>query len=490
MSQNHPSTVPGPRPMPVLGSWGNFMSLMRDPIATMGRLFKTYGRVAALAAGGGPIRVFSTNPDCPGVVFVYSPELVRAVEAQHDLYHKSPLTGLYYPAEGAPPRQAALRHFISGLFAVNGNEHRRQRRLLAPAFHKKHIASYYDHIVSLTQQTLDRWRPGERLNVHHAMQQLTLRVVVKTLFGGDLDSAMPLGEKLQEVMHRMLEPATFLARYDLPGTPYRRVLTLVSEIERGVRGLIEQKQASGANDGDMLSMLLAARDEEDGSGLTEDEIVGHASLIFVAGHETSSVALTMTLFLLSQHPRFAADLYTELNDLLHGAPPTLEQLNQVPLLDYTIKESLRLLPPAVWNMRTATEPTELGGYRIPKDTEVIASIYHTHHMSELYEQPETFNPYRWVSLERDTFEYNPFGGGPRMCIGSGFAMMEMKIVLAMLLQRYRLEFIPGTAVDRFVLGAFSLKHGLPMLVQPQDCRFDQGVGGVRGDIREMVDLPT
>jgi len=483
-----PFEIPGPR-RSIIGPMGNVVTLTRDPLATMTRLFKEYGRIVALSEGGGN-RLFSTNPKCPGVVFVYGPDLIRTLQSQHDVFYKNALTGIFYPPDSAPPREAVLRNFVSGLFSVNSNEHRRQRRMIAPAFHKKHVETYHADIIDLTQHELDSWQPGETRDIHLAMQELTLRIVTKTLFGGDLDSALHIGQKMQESIHLMINPTTYLLRYDVPGLPYHRLLNKVSEIEQGVREVIAGKQANSSDQYDLLSMLLATRDEDDGSSLTEDEIVGHASLIFAAGHDTSASCLTFTLFLLSQHPRFAGDLFSELDDLLHGAAPTLEQLNQVPLLEYTLKESLRLLPPAAWNMRVAAEPTELGGYKLPKGTEVIASVYHTHRMPELYDQPYVFNPYRWVTLERDTFEYNPFGGGPRMCIGSMFAMQEMKIVLSMLLQRYRLEAIRGTRLDRFMSGTMTVKRGLPMIVQPQDCRFDQGVGGIRGNIREMVELPA
>jgi cytochrome P450 len=218
------------------------------------------------------------------------------------------------------------------------------------------------------------------------------------------------------------------------------------------------------------------------------EVIGNLFAIFLAGHETSSSALTWTLFLLSQHPRYAADLLTELDDLLQGAPPTVAQMNQVPLLECTIKESLRLLPPVPYSTRFACQATELGGCPIPAGTDVFVSLYHTHRMPELYTEPTVFNPYRWLGIERDVFEFTPFNSGPRMCLGAGFAMQEMKLILAMILQRCRLEFIPNTRVDRFVGFSMAARQGLPMIVRKQDREFGRGVGGVRGNVRQMVAL--
>jgi len=460
------------------------LKFIRDPLKYVSRLFKVYDPVAALSATGWS-RIFSTRLDCPGTVFVYGPTLAREVESQHDTYHKCALSGLLYPNGKVSPRQEPLLEYATGLFSVNDEMHRRHRRLLAPAFHKKRIEGYHADMVNITQAILDDWRPGQRRDIQAEMKRITLRIATTTLFGEDMNMGGGLSEALQESLKLIVAPGTLLLPYDLPGLPYHRFLNAAKSINVGIRAIIARKRARGLTGDDVLSMLLQTSDE-DGSALTESEVVGHAGVIFAAGHETSSTALTWTLFLLSQHPRLAADLLNQLDDVLHGAPPTPQQLNQIPLLEYTLKESLRLLPPIVWNTRVTALDTELGGYPLSADTEVIVSIYHTHHQPDLYEQPERFNPYRWVALERDTFEYNPFSGGPRMCLGAQFAMLEMKIVLAMLLQRYRLQFIPGTLVDRFLSITMSPKQGLPMLVQKQDRRFEYGVGGVRGNVREMV----
>ena len=480
--------IPGPRPIPVLGPIGNLFKLTRDPINYMGDLFRDYGPVAALVAGGRS-RVFSTQPDCPGTVLAYGPELAREVETQHDLYHKSALSGTLYPTGHVSTRQEPLLEYITGLFNVNGSEHRRHRRLLAPAFHKKRIETYHADMISITQQMLDSWKPGERRDLHDDMMHLTMLIATKTLFGENVEGGIEIAEALQESLGLVLSPKTIMAPYDLPGLPYRRFLNVAKRINTGIRNIIAHKRAEGADGDDVLSMLLQTRDE-DNSMLTESEVIGHTTVIFAAGHETSSNALTWTLFLLSQHPQFAAELLDELDAMLGGAPPTLDQLQELPLLEYTIKESMRLLPPVPWNTRTTAGPTELGGHHLPVGTEVIISIYHTHHMAELYEQPEVFNPHRWSTIERDSFEYNPFSGGPRMCIGAPFAMQEMKIALAMMLQRYRFQLLPDVPVERFVSITMALKYGLPMLVHNQDRQFSQGVGGVRGNVHEMVKLPA
>ncbi len=213
------------------------------------------------------------------------------------------------------------------------------------------------------------------------------------------------------------------------------------------------------------------------------------AVFLAAGLETSANALTWTLFLLSQHPHVMADLVDELAAVLHGAPPTVDQIERLPLLDHVIKESMRVIAPVPFNGRVTSQAVSLAGYVLPPGTEVFVSIYHTHKMPELYPEPNVFNPHRWETIQPTIFEYNPFSAGPRLCIGAPFAMLEMKIGLAMLLQRYRLELVRGQTIDRLGVIVLTPKQGMLMTVHPQDRQFGKGVGGVRGNVREMVVLP-
>ncbi|MEO0374593.1 MAG: cytochrome P450, partial [Cyanobacteria bacterium P01_A01_bin.17] len=168
--------------------------------------------------------------------------------------------------------------------------------------------------------------------------------------------------------------------------------------------------------------------------------------------------------------------------------PTVEQLSQLPLLERVIKESMRVIAAVPWNGRVTSQETELGGYTLPKGTEVFVSIYHTHQMPDLYPDPTAFKPERWEAISPSSYEFNPFSAGPRLCIGAAFALMELKIVLAMLLQRFRWELMPDQVIDRKGLISLKPKLGINMKVHSQDRRFSDGVGGVQGNIREMVRL--
>lgn len=480
-------TVPGPPAR--LGGYLNLMRVVRDPIAEMGRLFAAYGPVASLARGARP-RLFSSYPRTEGVVFVRGPELLRQVATDAETYHRYHLLGPLAPGEHPTRRQEPLRYFGAGLFAMNEAEHRRARRLMLPAFHRRRVEAYRDQMVALTQELAAGWAPGQVVDVHHAMTELTMQIVTGALFGVDPHSAgRRIGRTIQRAIDLSFNLATLLLPLDIPGTTYARFLDAAGQIEDELRRLIYEKRIAGDDGGDVLSMLMDARDEEDGSMLSEGDLLGHAGLLFIAGHETSSNALAFTLLLLSQHPQICADLLDELQAALGGAPPTVEQLRELPLLDRVVKESMRVLPPVPWNSRVAVAADELGGQRILPATEILLSIYHTHHMPEIYPSPERFDPARWERHEYGIFEYNPFSGGPRMCIGASFATQEIKLVLATLLQRFRFELVEGATVSRFVGPTMSLRPGLPMRIWPQDRQLQRGVGGLRGNFRELVELP-
>ncbi len=483
-------TVPGPRPVPILGPAGNIMCFMRDMVGYADRLFKTYGRVASLVDSGG-ITISPSLPSYPGTVVTYGPDLIREVTRQHDVYFKYPLTKTLYARWKTSARTRPLKYLLTGLFGYNGDEHLQQRRLLQPAFHKKCLEAYHQDMVNITRSSLENWLPGEVRNIAEDLRLLLMNIVAKTLFGEDiLAYGDDLGKLHREVFSLLKSPLTSLLPIDFPGFPYHRFLSLIGLIDGYMHALIAQKRAAVNRGNDILSTLMEAHDEESGHRLSDDELLGHLGALFAAGYETSTNALIWTLFLLAQHPQIAADLLDEVESILHGEAPTIEQMQQLPLLDRVVKESLRVLPPVPVNSRILSQPSELDGYALPAGTEVYLSIYHTHHMPELYPQPELFNPGRWETIAPTLFEYGPFSSGRRVCIGASFALMDIKIILSMLIQRYRLQCLPHARVDRSGIIVLTPRGGLPVLVHKQDRQFTHGVGGIRGSIREMVELPA
>lgn len=483
-------TVPGPKPIPLVGATGNTFRFTQDPIGYSSQLFQDYGPMVSLCEQGGT-NLFTPFEKCPGTVIVYGPDLIRQARTPHSQWNLTPLSMTLYPMEAVSNRKQPLKHFLVGLWGVNGDDHRLQRRLMMPAFHTRHIQSYWQDMVNITQSSLSHLRPGTTINLVEETRLLAMRIVTKTLFGEDSGRAgQGVGHILEQALAVLSQPLTTLMPYDIAGLPYRKFLNLITCFDKEMRTIIAAKRARQSKDSDVLSMLIRARDEETGMTLSETELLGHVGSLFAAGHETTSLTLGWTVLLLSQHPDIAADLMDELDAVLHGDPPRIDQLDQLPLLERVIKESLRLIPPVPFTWRYNNQIADLGGYTLPVGTEVYCSIYATHHLPELYENPNHFNPSRWERINPDMWEYMPFSTGSRMCMGAAFAMMELKIVLSMMLQTYRLEFVPSVSVDRYGIITIAPKNGLPMHIHRPDRNFTAGVGGVQGNVREMVQLPS
>jgi cytochrome P450 len=492
-------SAPGPEPMRFLGAIGNLVHYMRDPIGNSGRLFARYGNVVSIVRA--PVRMANPGPGWgtgklsratgAGVVIVNGADLNREVLTQHERFHMIALPGRMLPVgERLTDRQKPMTRMFTGLFHVNEDEHRRHRRLLMPAFHKTRIDAYRDEMVRITEDALARFQAGEVRDVHADMTELTLRVATKTLFGEDEgERGVALARMMQEWLVTMFSPLMMLPRFDVRGLPYRRFLDLTNEIDGQTAAIVRAKRARATPDSsDMLSTLLAARDE-DGSALDEDELIGHAGVIFAAGHETSTNALAWTLFLLSQHPQIARDLEDELDGQLRGGPPTVETLSKLPFLDAVVKESMRVLPPVPMHPRIVAEDSELGGHRLPAGSELFLSIYHMHHDPAVFPDPSVFRPRRWETSKPSVYEYNPFSAGPRMCIGASFAIMEIKIVLATMLQRFRLVLPDAARVDPRVAITMAPAGGLPMRVRRRADRVTVP-RAVRGKVRDLVQLPS
>ncbi|ERT07386.1 cytochrome P450 family protein [Lyngbya aestuarii BL J] len=483
-------TIPGPSPLPLVGRTVNTINFAKDSIGYSSELFKTYGKVASIVAGGGT-NLYSAASDCPGSVIAYGPEIVRQVATQTHIYHKAPLSGTLYRYKDISERTKPLKNYGVGLFGVNDETHLQQRKLMMPAFHHQQLHSYRDDMVAITQSEIEQIKMNEPCEINQFMKRLTLRIATKSLFGEDVTQKdQSAGSLLQEILNIQISPFTKLLPLDLPGFSFHRYLNYLSLFETQMKGIIAEKKAKTTPDSDVLSMLIKARYEDTGHPLTEDELIAHTGVLFLAGHETTANALTWTLLLLSQHPQVCNDLLDELDSTLHGDSPSVKQLQQLPLLERVIKESLRVITSVPWNGRVTSQTTELGGYLLPKGTEVFVSIYHTHHLSDIYRDPEAFNPNRWENINPSVYEYNPFSAGPRLCLGAAFAMMEIKIVLAMLLQRFRWEYLPVQKIDRNGFIAIKPKFGMQMKVCPQDREFVRGVGCVEGNVREMVKLPS
>lgn len=445
----------------------SYVKFFLDPIGCITKIHREIGPLAEVSCFGKPF------------VFALGPEFNRQILGDPATFHVIPITLL-------GPEQSAQRRIGTGLVTINDDLHKRHRRLVLPQFRGKAIEMHCDAIVSTTAQMLDGWRCGEGRDVLPDMTRLTVRIAGSTLFSlDDPYLARTTAELINRWFHANASPLARLLRRDVWGTPYHRLLGLAQRIERQIVKLIEHRRASAAEGHDVLSILLRAHDE-DGEMLTDEEVIGETTVLFAAAHETTSKVLTWTLFLLAQHPSIAVDLVDELQGVLRGHPLTVEHLGRLPLLDRVVKESMRILPPVPFNFRKTTRPVQLGGKDVPEGRTVLFSHYVTHHMPELYAEPETFQPDRWLTINPSQYEYLPFSAGPRMCIGAGFATMAIKVALAMILYRHRLTVVPNARIDRSVDITLSPRYGMPMTIGAQDREFARVP--VLGNIHEMVDL--
>lgn len=438
----------GPKGLPFFGSLRAFR---RDLLGFVTHTARTYGDVARFRLG-------------PATVFLLShPEMVKDVTVTHHArFTKSHAL------------QRAKRVLGEGLLTSEGSFHIRQRRLSQPAFHRDRIAAYAQVMVALAERASAAWQPGETRDVAHEMMRLTLSVVAKTLFSADVAEEAPeIGEALTAVLEdftNVTHPLrALLERLPLPHN--RRVKEASARLDATIYRIISERRESGKDEGDLLSMLLLAQDEEvDHGQMTDQQVRDEVMTLFLAGHETTANALSWTWYLLARNPEAATKLQAELDRVLEGRSPTVQDLPQLVYTRMVLSESMRLYPP-VWGIgRIAVEDHPLGDFVIPKGSVVLLSQYVIHRDSRFYPDPERFDPERWTpeaQAERPKFAYFPFSAGPRMCIGDQFAWMEGIMILATLAKRWQPALAPGHPVVAEALFTLRPKHGLPMVLEPR-----------------------
>ncbi|HVR61364.1 MAG TPA: cytochrome P450 [Polyangia bacterium] len=336
-----------------------------------------------------------------------------------------------------------------GLVLSEGDLWRRQRRLMQPAFHHAQLRSYADTMVALAIDAVSGWRPGETRNVHQDMMALTMNIVAKLLFGADLSAdARDIGGTITRLMEDFSGNLGLSGLMGLGRLPTPRALRIRGDIKRLdeiVYRIIAQRRAAAEPGADLLALLLAAQDE-DGSRMSDRQLRDETLTLFVAGHETTAHALTYALYLLAGHPDEQEALAAEVAEVLGGRRPGFGDLERLKRAEAVLQESMRLYPP-VWGVgREALADVQIGPYRIPKGASVFISQWAVHRDPALFADPERFVPARWLGAPAPLprFAYFPFGGGPRICIGNRFAMMEATLILAVLCQRFALARTPET----------------------------------------------
>lgn len=355
----------------------------------------------------------------------------------------------------------------------------RQRRLMQPAFHRRRLNTYGEVITAATSDMLDRWTTqpaGAGVDIDAAMMQMALEVVGKTFFGLDLRHEAPeltegVLEMLAYVVYRASNPVA--PPLSVPTSRNRRYKEAMAKLEGVIQQTIAERRAAGTDEGDVLSMMLAARDEETGEPMPDEQIRAEMATLIIAGHETVASALTWAWYLLSLHPAVRTALETEVDAVLGGRLPTVDDLPALPYARAIFDETLRLYPPAWLITRRAIDADQIGETTIPANALIIMSPYVTHRLPAFWPNPAGFDPERFLPERGDArprFAYIPFGGGPRLCIGDSFALMEGPLVLATVAQRFRLDVVPSHPVVMDALVTLRPRHGLMMVPQPRTGR--------------------
>jgi cytochrome P450 len=440
---------PSPPGLPLLGS---LLAARRDPLGFLLSLARDYGDITYYRIG-----IYT------GYLVVHPDYIRHILQLNHQNYSKE-----NYDYEMLKPVLG------EGLLTSNGDHWLRQRRLIQPAFHQQHIAGLGPIVSRAAAELLEAWDAvaarGEAIDVAADMQRLTLRTIGEALFSIDIraetdtigGSFAVLNRETSHRLKTLLVPPLWIP------TPRNLVFKRArAELDRVVYDIIANRRRGRAPQDDLLDMLVAAREQGSGEGMTDRQLRDEVMTLLLAGHETTATALTWTWYLLSKHPGAARRLRAELNKVLGGRLPAVDDLSA---LDYTrrvIQESMRLYPPVWIISRTAIEEDEIGGYTIPAGSVLLLSQYAMHRHPDFWENPEGFDPDRFLperSQGRHPYAYFPFGGGPRLCIGANLAMLETQLILATLAQHYRLELLPGHPVEPEPLITLRPRHGMKMML--------------------------
>ena len=429
---------------------GNALAFRRDPLTYLMRNARENGDISMFRVG--PFIAYQFNhPD-----HIYEVLLGKADQLQKARIYKR-----------------GLSEFLgNGLLISDGAFWKRQRKLAQPAFHMKRINTYADVMVQYTQDLIAAWRPCQVVNLSDEMMHVTLRIVAKTLFDTDIaGSSSKVAQALEVMLHSVTAYSRSVIKLPewVPTPARRRKRWSIEELDGIIMPIIHARRASGEDGGDLLSMLMQARDDE-GAAMSDQQLHDEALTIVLAGHETTANALTWTLYLLSQNPDIEARLYEEVQAVLGDRTATLGDVEKLTYTEQVVKEGMRLYPPA-WSLSRQIikgAEVEIGGYAIPYGASLVVSSYVTHRDSRWFPDPERFDPERFTPENEKAlprYAYFPFGGGPRICIGNSFAMMEAKLILATIVQHHRLSLVPGHSVAAEPLITLRPKYGMKMVVQ-------------------------
>jgi cytochrome P450 len=448
LSQNLGRELPGPAPVPIFGWLPWLLRFAVDPLASLERFRKQYGDILRFGIKNYP------------VIMIFHPDYNRQILRDPSAFYS-------YNLDLVPisfPKDSSITHATTGMPLMNGPRHADHRAALLPYFHKKFITRYHDVCIEVTERKIAEWKPGMEVDLRAEMEKLAMWLATEPVLGLDPEKeGESIGRQLERTMKLVMNPFVLMFPYNIPGLPFHRLLKNADEMERVVRHVIDRKKEAGLTGHDVLSAMLRVHDE-DPERLSQNELIGHTTTMFRGGYNPSGMALYWTIFLLSQHPKKSRKVRAELDQSVKGEFPTQEEVEHMPYLEGSLKEAMRLFPAGTWTGRLATQDFPLGSYSFLKGTWIIMSPYITHRIPEVFPEPYTFQPERWLSIHPSAYEFMPFSAGPRYCIGTSLAMMQLKIALTIIFKRYRFALKPGTRVDCAGFNSIRPRTGLPMIL--------------------------
>jgi cytochrome P450 len=441
-----PSKIPRPLPPGPKGHFllGNLGAMSGDWLGYYSRCAKEFGDIVFLRLLRAPICLLLHPRDIEYVLVSHPEKFTKSADYR-----------------------ALARVLGNGLLTSEGKFWQRQRGLIHSAFRRETILSYAPVMTHAVSRMLDSWTDNQSRNIHEDMMGVTLEIVAQCLYGAEVsDAAERVSNAMEVVSNRFVTDASWalLFPFDIPDlfAPARK--RIIGELNRVIEEIIRVRRTSGKSRGDLLDALLAARDA-DGQPMDDVQVRDEMMTLFLAGHETTAIALSWACYLLMQHPEIEARLVAEVQSVLGNRPPTAEDLPRLAYVEMVVKEAMRLYPPAWGIGRRALTQCEIGGYRIPAGTNLFMLQWITQRDARFFPDPHRFDPERWRvdpvrSGKVPRFAYFPFGGGPRVCVGASFAMIEATLLLAAIQQRIHLELIPDPPVEVFAAVTLRPKNGV------------------------------
>jgi len=441
-----PRTPPGPKGRFLLGS---AIEIARDWLGFYKGCAEEYGDVVCVHLAHVPVYLIVHPRDIETVLVTNAANFTKSADYR-----------------------ALARVLGRGLLTSEGDFWKRQRSLIQPAFHRQNILGYSAVMTRAAGRMLDSWpEKGER-NIHEDLMRVTLEIVAQCLFGAEVAAvAEQVGRAMEVVTERFMVNASLamLFRFEIPVFFAPREWRAIRKLNEIIGSIIRKRRSSGQPREDLLDMLLQVHDA-DGNPMSDAQLRDEVMTLFLAGHETTAIALSWACYLVAQNPEIEAKLAEELQAVLGGRMPAPEDLPRLHYTEMVIKEAMRLYP-AVWGIgRRAIEECELGGYRVPAGSNVFILQWRTQRDPRFFPDPDRFDPERWRedpvrSGKIPRFAYFPFGGGPRVCVGASFAMMEVTLLLAMMQQRFHLEIVPGHPIEIFASVTLRPKYGIRVIPQ-------------------------